>query len=312
MRRLRRHGVVPAGGRPRGGAAGLRGAPGCSRWPSRSAGSSRSSSTPAQMTHVSVAGSALQVPDDLVRLSVGHRGRRRPGGGPRGRRAHSGRIAPQAPLSADTRSASSAQRRHSAPRADSGQPIGRGRHASPAPAPGRRGGRERRVPRPSPTCSTAAPTSRTWWRSPWSRPSWWWRTRASPARCAAAFPTVAVALVAQPALHLWAESVDPAHTRGHGFAHMMANGGSITTMQVLTSALAVLIAGTCARIADVLGRVIRRPVGSSCAARARSRRHRSRAAAADRAAELLLGRAHRPSRAACRTGIRYPCRHAHP
>ena len=58
-----------------------------------------------------------------------------------------------------------------------------------------------------------------------------------------ALPTVAVALVAQPALHLWAESVDPAHTRGHGFAHMMANGGSITAMQVLTSALAVLVAG---------------------------------------------------------------------
>jgi hypothetical protein len=77
-----------------------------------------------------------------------------------------------------------------------------------------------------------------------------------------ALPTVAVALVAQPALHLWAESVDPAHTRGHGFAHMMANGGSITAMQVLTSALAVLIAGSCARIADVLGRVIRRPVGA--------------------------------------------------
>lgn len=77
-----------------------------------------------------------------------------------------------------------------------------------------------------------------------------------------AFPTVAVALVAQPALHLWAESVDPAYTRGHGFAHMMANGGSITVMQVLTSALAVLVAGTCARIADVLGRVIRRPVGA--------------------------------------------------
>jgi hypothetical protein len=74
-----------------------------------------------------------------------------------------------------------------------------------------------------------------------------------------ALPTVAVALVAQPALHLWAESVDPAHTRGHGFAHMMANGGSITAMQVLTSALAVLVAGSCARIADVLGRVIRRP-----------------------------------------------------
>jgi hypothetical protein len=75
-------------------------------------------------------------------------------------------------------------------------------------------------------------------------------------------PTIAVALVAQPALHLWAESVDPAHTRGLGLAHMMANGGSITAMQVLTSALAVLIAGTCARIADVLGRVIRRPVGA--------------------------------------------------
>jgi hypothetical protein len=76
-----------------------------------------------------------------------------------------------------------------------------------------------------------------------------------------AFPTVAVALVAQPALHLWAESVDPAYTRGHGFAHMMATSGSITMMQVLTSALAVLIAGTCARIADVLGRVVRRPAG---------------------------------------------------
>ena len=44
----------------------------------------------------------------------------------------------------------------------------------------------------------------------------------------------------------------------------------------------------------------------------RPRRHRSRAAAADRAAELLLGRAHRASRAACRPGIRNPCRHAHP
>jgi hypothetical protein len=76
-----------------------------------------------------------------------------------------------------------------------------------------------------------------------------------------AFPTVAVALVAQPALHLWAESVDPAYTRGHGFAHMMATSGSITMMQVLTSALAVLIAGMCARIADVLGRVVRRPSG---------------------------------------------------
>ena len=41
MRRLRRHGVDPAGRRPGGGAAGLRGAPRCSRSPSRSAASSR-------------------------------------------------------------------------------------------------------------------------------------------------------------------------------------------------------------------------------------------------------------------------------
>ncbi len=77
-----------------------------------------------------------------------------------------------------------------------------------------------------------------------------------------ALPTVAIALVAQPVLHLWAESVDPEHVPGHGFAHMMATSGSITAMQVLTSALAVLVAGTCARIADVLGRVIRRPTGA--------------------------------------------------
>ena len=33
---------------------------------------------PGRMTHASVAGSALEVPADLIRLSVGHRGLRRP------------------------------------------------------------------------------------------------------------------------------------------------------------------------------------------------------------------------------------------
>src|SRR4249919_2673243 len=59
---------------------------------------------------------------------------------------------------------------------------------------------------------------------------------------------VAIALVAQPALHLWAESVDPPHGHGHGLAYLMAIDGTITAMQVFTSALAVLIAGACARI----------------------------------------------------------------
>ena len=35
---------------------------------------------PGRMTHASVAGSPLQVPDDLVRLSVGIEARGRPGG----------------------------------------------------------------------------------------------------------------------------------------------------------------------------------------------------------------------------------------
>ena len=43
---VRRDGVDPAGRGPRRGTAGVRGHRGCSRWPSRSAGSSRSSSTP--------------------------------------------------------------------------------------------------------------------------------------------------------------------------------------------------------------------------------------------------------------------------
>jgi len=76
---------------------------------------------------------------------------------------------------------------------------------------------------------------------------------------AGSFRPVAIALVAQPALHVWAESVDPPHVHGHGLAYLMATDGTITVMQVFTSALAVLIAGACARIADILGRVIRRP-----------------------------------------------------
>ena len=76
---------------------------------------------------------------------------------------------------------------------------------------------------------------------------------------AGSFRPVAIALVAQPALHVWAESVDPPHVHGHGLAYLVATDGTITVMQVFTSALAVLIAGACARIADILGRVIRRP-----------------------------------------------------
>ena len=45
--------------------------PSCSRWPSRSARSSRSSSIPGRMTHASAAGSPLEVDPALIRLSVG-------------------------------------------------------------------------------------------------------------------------------------------------------------------------------------------------------------------------------------------------
>ena len=45
--------------------------PACSRWPSRSAGSNCSIEVPAAMTHMSVAGSALEVDPALIRLSVG-------------------------------------------------------------------------------------------------------------------------------------------------------------------------------------------------------------------------------------------------
>jgi hypothetical protein len=87
--------------------------------------------------------------------------------------------------------------------------------------------------------------------------------RASCTRSAAgSLRPVAIAFVAQPALHLWAESVDPPHGHGHGLAYLMATDGTITAMQVFTSALAVLIAGACARIADILGSVIHRPAGS--------------------------------------------------
>ncbi len=58
------------GGEPAGPARRRR-PPSCSRSPSRSAPWRASSSTPAAMTHASAAGSPLEVPDNLVRLSVG-------------------------------------------------------------------------------------------------------------------------------------------------------------------------------------------------------------------------------------------------
>ena len=46
-------------------------APRSSPWARASAASSRSIEHPGRMTHASVAGTALEVPDDLIRLSVG-------------------------------------------------------------------------------------------------------------------------------------------------------------------------------------------------------------------------------------------------
>ena len=69
--RLRRHGVVPRRRRRGGGARGLRTAPSCSSLAESLGGVESLIEHPGRMTHASVAGSALEVPDDLVRLSVG-------------------------------------------------------------------------------------------------------------------------------------------------------------------------------------------------------------------------------------------------
>ena len=58
-------------GRRAGGARRLRAAPRCSPSASRSAASSSLIEHPGRMTHASVAGTELEVPADLIRLSVG-------------------------------------------------------------------------------------------------------------------------------------------------------------------------------------------------------------------------------------------------
>ena len=68
---VRRHGVVPRQGWRGAGAPGLRPGPRSSRWRSRSGGIESLIEHPGRMTHASVAGTDLEVPADLVRLSVG-------------------------------------------------------------------------------------------------------------------------------------------------------------------------------------------------------------------------------------------------
>ena len=71
MRRLRRDGVVPAGRRPGRGAAGLRARRELFTLAESLGGVESLIEHPGRMTHCRSAGSPLEVPDDLVRLSVG-------------------------------------------------------------------------------------------------------------------------------------------------------------------------------------------------------------------------------------------------
>ena len=72
---------------------------------------------------------------------------------------------------------------------------------------------------------------------------------------------VALALVAQPLLHLWAEAFDDSHTAGGGLEHVMVTDGRVTALQMVTSLVAVLIAGVGVRIMRILGSVLGRKSG---------------------------------------------------
>ena len=72
---------------------------------------------------------------------------------------------------------------------------------------------------------------------------------------------VGLALVAQPLLHLWAEVFGSSHAAGRGLGHIMVTDGRVTALQMVTSLLAVLIAGVGVRIMRILGSVLERKSG---------------------------------------------------
>lgn len=79
--------------------------------------------------------------------------------------------------------------------------------------------------------------------------------RSLPSRLSA----VGVALVAQPLLHLWAEAFESA-APGGGFVHVMATDGRATALQMVSSVLAVLIAGAGVHITRILDNVLGLPL----------------------------------------------------